>query len=222
MQAIMEPIFHISYLTTVVIIGLTMIRKSKGNDYFKWFGIMSLVLGFGDAFHLIPRIIALRTTGFEDYAVSLGFGKLVTSITMTLFYLILYTLWKKRYSISNVLKLDILMWILATVRIVLCFFPQNQWFVSGESITWAIYRNIPFAIMGIIMIVLFYRSGVQHNDNNAKKIALAIVLSFGFYIPVVLWAHVNMLIGMLMIPKTLAYLWVIFIGFGEFRKSLKS
>jgi len=221
MQAIMEPIFHISYLTTVVFIGLTMIRKSKGNDYFKWFGIMSLVLGFGDAFHLIPRIIALMTTGFEDYTVSLGFGKLVTSITMTIFYLILYSLWKKRYSISNVLKLDISMWILAAVRIVLCFFPQNQWFVSGESITWAIYRNIPFAIMGIIMIVLFYRSGVQHNDNNAKKMALAVVLSFGFYIPVVLWAQVNMLIGMLMIPKTLAYLWVIFIGFGEFRNSIK-
>jgi hypothetical protein len=51
--------------------------------------------------------------------------------------------------------------------------------------------------------------------------ALAVVLSFAFYIPVVLWAQVNMLIGMLMIPKTLAYLWIVFIGFGEFRKSLK-
>jgi hypothetical protein len=113
------------------------------------------------------------------------------------------------------------MWTLATVRIVLCFFPQNQWFVSESSIAWAIYRNIPFAIMGIIMIALLYRSGVEHNDSNAKKMALAVVLSFAFYIPVVLWAQVNMLIGMLMIPKTLAYLWVVFIGFGEFRKSLK-
>jgi hypothetical protein len=221
MQAIMEPIFHISYLTTVVFIGLTMIRKSNGNDYYKWFGIMAVTLGFGDAFHLIPRIIALLTTGFEDHAVSLGFGKFVTSITMTIFYLILYTLWKKRYSISNVPKLDITMWTLATVRIVLCFFPQNQWFVSESSIAWAIYRNIPFAIMGIIMIALLYRSGVQHSDNNAKKMALAVVLSFAFYIPVVLWAQVNMLIGMLMIPKTFAYLWIVFIGFGEFRESLK-
>jgi hypothetical protein len=126
MQAIMEPIFHISYLTTVVFIGLTMIRKSNGNDYYKWFGIMAVTLGFGDAFHLIPRIIALLTTGFEDHAVSLGFGKFVTSITMTIFYLILYTLWKKRYSISNVSKLDITMWTLATVRIVLCFFPPKS------------------------------------------------------------------------------------------------
>jgi hypothetical protein len=75
---------------------------------------MAVTLGFGDAFHLIPRIIALLTTGFEDHVVSLGFGKFVTSITMTIFYLILYTLWKKRYSISNVPKLDTTMWTLAT------------------------------------------------------------------------------------------------------------
>lgn len=219
MQAIMEPIFHVSYLTTVVLIGLTMIRTSNGNNYFKWFGIMSVTLGLGDAFHLIPRIIALVTTGFEDHAVSLGFGKFVTSITMTIFYLILYTLWKKRYAISNVPKLDSAMWLLATIRIALCFFPQNQWFIHEPAVTWAIHRNIPFAIMGLIIIVLFYKSGVRHNDKNAKKIALAVVLSFGFYIPVVLWAHVHMLIGMLMIPKTLAYVWIIFIGFGEFRQS---
>lgn len=220
MQAIMEPIFHISYLTTVILIGLTMITKSKGNVYFKWFGIMSVTLGFGDAFHLIPRIIALQTTGFESHVVSLGFGKFVTSITMTIFYLILYTLWKMRFKITDVPKLDATMWILATIRIALCFFPQNQWFVYESSIAWAIYRNIPFAIMGIIMIILLYRSGVQHDDKNAKKMAIAVVLSFGFYIPVVLWAQVHMLIGMLMIPKTLAYLWIVFIGFGEFRKSL--
>ena len=41
---------------------------------------------------------------------------------------------------------------------------------------------------------------------------LTIVLSFGFYLPVVLWADVNPLIGMLMIPKTCAYVWTVLIG----------
>jgi hypothetical protein len=198
-----------------------MIRKSNGNAYVRWFGIMAVTLGFGDAFHLIPRIIALQTIGFESHAVSLGFGKFVTSITMTIFYLILYYLWKMRFKISNVKKLDIVMWSLAIVRIVLCFFPQNEWFIYESSITWAIIRNIPFAMMGIIMIFLLYRSGIQNNDKNAKKMAIAVILSFAFYIPVVLWARVHFLIGMLMIPKTLAYLWIVFIGFKEFRKSLQ-
>lgn len=221
MQAIMEPIFHISYLITVISIGFTMIRKSNGNAYVQWFGIMAVTLGFGDAFHLIPRIIALQTTEFESHAVSLGFGKFVTSITMTIFYLILYYLWKMRFKIINVSKLDIVMWSLAIVRIVLCFFPQNEWFIYDSSVTWAIIRNIPFALMGIIMIFLLYRSGIGNNDKNAKNMAIAVILSFAFYIPVVLWARVHFLIGMLMIPKTLAYLWIVFIGYKEFRKSLR-
>ncbi len=220
MQAIMEPIFHFFYLSTVIIIGFIMITKSQNNLYFKWFGIMAVILGFGDAFHLIPRIIALMTTGFESHAVSLGFGKFVTSITMTIFYLILYRLWKMRYEVRNVQRLDLLIWGLGITRIVLCFFPQNQWFITTSSIKWAIYRNIPFVIMGIIIIILFYKKGKEKNDNNALKISLAVFLSFGFYIPVVLWARVHILIGMLMIPKTLAYLWILFIGFGEFRNEL--
>lgn len=217
MQAIMEPIFHVGYLTSVIIIGLILISQSKGNAYFKWFGIMAVTLGFGDAFHLIPRIIALWTTGFESHAASLGFGKFVTSITMTIFYLILYKLWKMRFKIKYSPKLDFIMWGLAIIRIALCFFPQNQWFTYNAPVTWGIYRNIPFAIMGIIMIVLFYMKGKSNNDKNAIKISIAVILSFGFYVPVVLWAQVNMLIGMLMIPKTIAYLWIVFIGFGEFR-----
>lgn len=222
MQAIMEPIFHVTYLTTVILVGLIMVLKSKDKPFFKWFGIMAITLGFGDAFHLIPRIIALTTDGLENHAASLGFGKFVTSITMTLFYLILYSLWKMRFNIKGKSTLDFTLWSLALIRMVLCFFPQNQWLSNDPNITWAIYRNIPFAIIGLIMIVLLYQSGVKNHDSNAKKMALAIVLSFGFYIPVVLWGHLHMLIGMLMIPKTMAYLWVVFIGFGEFRQSLNS
>jgi len=221
MQAIMEPIFHLCYLTTVIIVGLIMVTKSKNNSYFKGFGIMAVILGFGDAFHLIPRAMALMTTGFESYAFALGFGKFVTSITMTIFYLILYSLWKIRYDVKNLKNLDMIMWSLAAIRIILCFFPQNQWLINESPISWAIYRNIPFVIMGIIMIILFYQKGKERNDRNALKISLAVFLSFGFYIPVVLWAQVHVLIGMLMIPKTLAYLWVLFIGFGEFRKEFK-
>ena len=46
---------------------------------------------------------------------------------------------------------------------------------------------------------------------------LTIVLSFGFYLPVVLWADVNPLIGMLMIPKTCAYVWTVLIGYNAMK-----
>ena len=220
MQAIMEPIFHVVYLTTVIILGIKMLLKSKDNQYFKLFGAMSVVLGFGDSFHLIPRIYALLTTGLENNAAALGFGKLVTSITMTVFYLILYKIWKMRFKVKDSKKLDITMYVLAAVRIILCLFPQNEWFINNPPISWGIYRNIPFAIMGIIMIYLLYNSGSKNNDSDYKKLGIAVLLSFGFYAPVVLWAQDNFLVGMLMIPKTLAYVWVILIGYKEFKNSL--
>jgi hypothetical protein len=42
---------------------------------------------------------------------------------------------------------------------------------------------------------------------------LAVALSFAFYIPVVLFADAVPAIGMLMIPKTCAYLWIVWMGF---------
>ncbi|RDY28406.1 hypothetical protein CHL78_005765 [Romboutsia weinsteinii] len=221
MQKIMEPIFHVVYLATVITLGLQMLSKSKNNQYFKLFGAMAVILGFGDAFHLFPRIYALLTTGLENHAASLGFGKLITSITMTIFYLILYKIWKIRFSVKDSKKLDITMYVLAALRIILCLFPQNQWFINNPPVIWGIYRNIPFTVMGIIMIYLLYSYGAKNNDKDYKKLGIAVLLSFAFYAPVVLWASENFLVGMLMIPKTLAYLWVVFIGYKEFKQTLK-
>lgn len=221
MQAIMEPIFHVVYLTTVIILGIKMLIKSKENQYFKLFGLMAIILGVGDSFHLLPRVYALLTTGLENHAASLGFGKLITSITMTVFYLILYKIWKIRFDVKISKTLDIVMYVLAGLRVVLCLFPQNQWFVSNPPVSWGIYRNIPFTIMGIIIIYLLYSYGVKNKDRDYKNLGIAVLLSFLFYTPVVLWASENFFVGMLMIPKTLAYVWVILIGYKEFKEFIK-
>ena len=71
------------------------------------------------------------------------------------------------------------------------------------------------------IIVLFYQSSKAANDSSFKWMWLTIVLSFGFYIPVVLWADVVPMIGMLMIPKTCAYVWTVLIGYNDMKRSLK-
>ncbi|MDY3039469.1 MAG: hypothetical protein SOR88_05140 [Roseburia inulinivorans] len=130
MQAIVEALFDTVYLISVITFGIIMIRKSKGNRLFTMFGIMAVLLGSGDAFHLVPRALALCTTGLENFTVQLGLGKWITSVTQT------------------------------------------------------------------------------------------IVLSFAFYIPVVLWADVIPMIGMLMIPKTCAYVWTVVIGYNAMKKEI--
>ncbi|MDD4781161.1 MAG: TetR/AcrR family transcriptional regulator [Tissierellia bacterium] len=221
MQAIMETLFDVVYLTTVVTLGIIMIKNSKGNKQYTLFGIMAVVLGAGDSFHLIPRAIALCTTGLQNYIVPLGIGKFITSITMTVFYILLYYVWRKRYNISGKQSVTITVYLLAAMRIILCLFPQNAWTNANPSLSWGIYRNIPFALMGLLIIILFYKSAKEYNDKSFRFMWLTIVLSFAFYIPVVLWADVSPLIGMLMIPKTCAYVWTVWIGYSDMKNDQK-
>src|SRR5699024_5791001 len=101
MQAIAETLFDIVYLVSVITIGVLIIRGCKGERQFRLFGWMAVVLGAGDAFHLIPRAFALCTTGLENYTAALGLGKWITSITMTVFYVLLYYVWRQRYQVQG-------------------------------------------------------------------------------------------------------------------------
>ena len=198
-----------------------MVKGSKNNRQFQLFGWMAIVLGAGDSFHLVPRALALCTTGLENYTVPLGLGKWITSVTMTVFYVLLYYVWRERYQIKGKNSLTIATYALAGIRIALCMMPQNDWLSDNAPLSWGIYRNIPFAVLGLLMIVLFYKSAKENNDTSFQWMWLTIVLSFGFYIPVVLWADVIPMIGMLMIPKTCAYVWTVVIGYNAMKKEVQ-
>lgn len=219
MQAIVETLFDLIYLISVITIGITMIRKSNGNQEYRLFGIMAIVLGVGDSFHLVPRAIALCTTGLDNFTVALGTGKFITSITMTIFYIILYYVWRIRYQVKGQNQITVSIYLLSALRIILCLFPQNKWLSATAPLSWGIYRNIPFALLGLLIIILFYKSARKNKDLEFKYMWLTIVLSFGFYIPVVLFADRIPMIGMLMIPKTCAYVWTVLIGYNSMNKA---
>lgn len=67
MQAIFETLFDIVYLLTVIILGIRMIKGSRGIRQYQLFGMMAVVLGCGDAFHLIPRAVALCSRSFVHF-----------------------------------------------------------------------------------------------------------------------------------------------------------
>ncbi|MCQ4897006.1 hypothetical protein [Anaerotruncus sp. DFI.9.16] len=213
MQAVFETLFDIVYLSTVITLGYRMIRGGKDQKQYLLFGVMAVVLGCGDAFHLIPRAVALCTTGLESYPAALGIGKLVTSITMTVFYLLLYYVWRARYRITGRAGLTAAVWALSLSRILLCLAPQNRWTSADAPLSWGIYRNIPFALLGLLIVLLFYRSARRHGDRAFRFLWLAVLLSFAFYLPVVLFADALPPVGMLMIPKTCVYVWMVVMGF---------
>ncbi len=219
-QAIAETVFDIFYLGFAVITGLTMLISGK-SPLVKKAGFMAALLGAGDAFHLIPRSYALWTAGLEANAALLGIGKFITSITMTIFYLILYYIWRDYNHINGRKGLTGIMWGLSVIRIALCLLPQNQWLVYRQPLFYGILRNIPFAVMGIIIIIIFWQENLKTNNSIFRFMPLAVGLSFGFYLPVVLFSGAFPAVGILMIPKTLAYVWIISMGWKLFRTTEK-
>ena len=218
MQAVFETLFDAVYLVTVIVLGILMIRGSRGRRQYLLFGVMAVTLGCGDAFHLIPRAVALCTTGLADYTAALGVGKLITSVTMTAFYVLLYYVWRSRYQAEGRKALTAAVWALAILRVLLCLMPQNAWTSAEAPLSWGVYRNILFAILGGVIVVLFCRSAREKQDAAFRHLWLTVVLSFACYIPVVLFADAAPMVGMLMIPKTCAYVWTVLIGYNAMRK----
>ena len=109
--------------------------------------------------------------------------------------------------------LPVLIWASAALRIVLCLFPQNNWFRPEGNLAWGIYRNLPFAVTGLCLVILFFLSG-NTGGYGLWLMSVAIIISFSCYFPVVLLAKKKPMVGMLMMLKTMAYIWMIAMGLG--------
>ncbi len=212
MPQIGEAVFCIAYLAFDLIAAVVFFANANGSQALFLFGILTLVLGGGDAFHLVPRILTAFRGSFPGEEWWSGLGLMVSSITMTVFYVLLFYVWRAVFpQLACPTALLALTWGSAVLRIALCLFPQNNWFHREGNPRWGIYRNIPFAVTGLCLVILFLLSG-NTGGYGLWQISVAIVISFACYFPVVLWAKKKPMIGMLMMPKTAAYVWMICMG----------
>ena len=133
-----ESSFDIIYLLFAAVSGVYMLAHGK-NSAGRLMGLAAFILGAGDAFHLVPRVLNYFFDG--DFSFWLGTGKLITSITMTVFYVLLYYLHRRLYNRRPGKKMSIPVYALAAGRILICLFPQNGWFSNESNLFWAIWRN---------------------------------------------------------------------------------
>ncbi len=173
---------------------------------------MGLLLGFGDAFHLIPRIIGHLTTGLDDYSTYLGYGKLITGITMTIFYYLIYLFYKEETKQENS-AIHILIITLIVIRFLLLALPGNSWATNSSDLIYGIIRNVPFLMIGIIIVSLFYQVRDDTKTKLFTRMGTFIILSFVCYIIVVVGSPFIPALGALMMPKTVAYLLIIYTGY---------
>ena len=207
-----ESAFDIIYLLFAVTAGICILCGRR-NRIGTLMGIATLILGCGDAFHLVPRILDYFIEA--DFTAWLGIGKLVTSVTMTVFYVLMFLLWFNAYERRESKGLSAAVYALAAIRVFLCAMPQNKWLENDSPVIWGIIRNIPFVALGVIIVCLFFQA--RKEIGTFRPVWLLVALSFVFYIPVAVAAPLLPMLGMLMLPKTVCYMILI----GVFLKSSK-
>ena len=214
MPQIGEAVFCIAYLVFDLIAAIVFLSNANSSQVLNLFGVLTLVLGGGDAVHLVPRIIRAFRGDSPKVEWWSGLGLMISSITMTVFYVLLFYVWKAIFpQVIYPSFLPVLIWVSSVVRIVLCLCPQNNWLRPEGNPAWGIYRNLPIALTGLCLVILFFLSG-NTGGYGLWMMSVEIIISFACYFPVVLWAKKKPMVGMLMMPKTMAYIWMICMGLG--------
>lgn len=206
-----EAIFDVCYLVFDLIAAIIFFTLAEGRSLFLLYGILTLVLCGGDAFHLVPRVIRAVKGSSEKIKRQMDRGLQISSITMTIFYIILLYIWKNTFvELEAPTGIVAMIWISAILRIILCLLPQNNWCTEG-NMKLSLIRNGVFALTGIGVIALYMISGNTYGY-HMTRMAAAILLSFACYLPVTILSKTKPMVGMLMIPKTCAYVWIIVMG----------
>lgn len=194
-----ESAFDALYLTASLSLAIALLVVGKSI----W-GAAVAVLFVGDALHLIPRIYRFATGKTSPVE---RLGKAAASVTMTLFYVLIW--WRAALLLGVDAVSATAVVTLAAVRVALCFIPRS--FTGDEPSFLPLLRNVPFIALGAIAAA---QLGMLFPPNAAAlTAAVAIALSFAFYLPVAVSAKRNPKIGVLMIPKSCTYLLIAALGF---------
>jgi hypothetical protein len=228
----MEILFNIAYLIVVWGLVIVMVRRQgavapadrRVARLVRWaFALLAL----GDTGHVGFRVLAyaqndVETTinlfGSEFRMSGMGFGTLSTAITVTIFYVLVLEIWRARFG-QKYGWFEYLLLAATGVRFLLMIPAANQWDSPVSPMPWAFYRNLPLVLLGVGVAFLILRDAGRTRDRAFAWIGVMILVSYACYVPVILFVQQVPLVGMLMIPKTVAYVAVGFIAYRDLYRS---
>jgi hypothetical protein len=179
------------------------------------------LLALGDTGHVGFRVLgyALGDLGFSltvggQQIGLVGLGAMATAFTVTLFYVLMLYVWRARFG-GAFGWFEYALLAAAVVRLGLMILPANRWNSTVPPQPWSTYRNLPLIVQGLGVAYLILRDARRTWNRTFLWIGSMILVSYACYIPVVLFVQQAPLLGMLMIPKTVAYLVIGFLGYHD-------
>ncbi len=227
MLVILEVTFNVLYLITIWTLVVIMYkRRSNLSEKNKRLGLLFLysflLLAIGDTGHVGFRVIAYLlggVNGLVDYPTLVGIGSLSTAYTVTIFYMLVLEIWR----VVAKQERSILYWgliFVGVIRLIIMMPSGNAWGTTPTPFDWSLARNIPLMIQGLVVAALLLNHGLKKNDTFARNVSILIFVSYLFYMPVIFFVKGIPMLGMLMMPKTLAYLAIAFIALKLFKKDV--
>jgi hypothetical protein len=219
MRTWVEILFNIGYLIVVWMLVMMMTRRQAmvapenraAARRVRWaFALLAL----GDTGHVGFRVLAYALGGLETNPALVGLGALATAITVTFFYMLVLDVWRLRFR-RLFGWFGYLLLLAGVARLMLMALPQNEWGNVVPPQPFSLYRNLPLMLQGLGVMALILRDAIAAKDRTFVLIGAMIFASFAFYTPVILFVQQAPLIGMLMIPKTLAYVAIAVIAYRE-------
>jgi hypothetical protein len=233
MVAIFETAFNVLYLLVVwglvILMAVRYAQVEKGRKSLaRLFLIAFILLAAGDTGHVGFRVVAHLMNALDKQVMVFGtpmaltgVGSMMTAYTVTMFYMVLVYIWLERFT-RKANWFTYFLLAVGIVRLVFMALPANDWGGLVIPQTASLVRNGFLVIQGLGVIGLYLSSAYKANDRTFKWIGWSIVLSFAFYTPVILFAQQYPLVGMLMIPKTCAYVAVAIIAYNNLWKKQKA
>jgi hypothetical protein len=229
-ETIMENVFNAAYLITVWVLVALMAKgcarlSAVDRPLGAHFLLAFVLLAAGDTFHVGARLVTAvlggsRATVMVGGVASsfIGLGMLATAYTVTVFYMVLAEARKLRSG----RRADAAFWIMEVllgVRLVVMALPGNNWESPVPPVGMGLVRNLPLAVAGVLMAILFIAEGRKGADRAWEGFGWAMIASYGFYTPVILFAARIPMLGLLMIPKTVAYVVMGIIAYRRYWRS---
>lgn len=227
MRMWVEILFNLTYL--IVIWGLVIVmilrkdavaseNRQAANLVIWAFALLAL----GDTGHVGFRVLAYSMGSLEAQMRilgrqigSVGVGALSTAVTVTIFYILMLELWRVHFN-RQYRWFEYLLIASALFRLGFMVLPVNQWDSVVPPQPWSTLRNLPLMIIGLGVAYLILRDARAAHDRSFQWIGAMILVSYACYIPVILFVQQIPSIGMLMIPKTMAYVAIGFLAYYEF------
>lgn len=229
----LEITFNLTYLLVVwgLVVAMFRRRSELSGSRRRLADLVTLafaLLALGDTGHVGFRVWAYALGDLESQimvlgrAISLvGLGALMTAVTVTLFYIVMLEVWRVRFN-RRYGGFEYFLIIAAATRLYMMTLPINEWWRVVPEQPWSTIRNIPLIIQGLGLAYLILRDAIARKDATFRWIGISILVSYACYLPVILFVQQASWVGMLMIPKTLAYVAIGFLAYFDLYRSKRT